>query len=302
MRGPLPTPSAVRSAVRCLLMCLAAFAFGLSARFPFVLLANRDESFDRAAAPMAWWPGRAAGPGLLAGRDLSAGGTWLGLTAGGRLALVTNVREPGRALAVSPSRGELVPQWLQAGPGAHDAAALEALGSVARNGFNLLVADLTARGAAGAGRDVARWLSNRPHLQQRGLGPGVHGVSNAALDTPWPKLVRLKQRLHDLMASACDLHSLQAGGFAALADPQAAPDAQLPATGLPLLREQQLSSAFIRIVGDEPGLAVYGTRCASLVAVQQDGPRRSVLAVERSFGPAGNVTGEVRYDWVLPSP
>ena len=280
-------------------MCLAAFAFGQSARFPFVLLANRDETFDRAAAPMAWWPGQAAGPGLLAGRDLSAGGTWLGLTARGRLALVTNVREPGRALVKAPSRGELVPEWLQAEPEADDAAALQALASVARNGFNLLVADLADPGAAG--REMARWLSNRPHLQQRGLGLGVHGVSNAALDTPWPKLVRLKQRLHDLLGPSCDLHTLQAGAFAALADPQAAPDAQLPATGLPLLRERQLSSAFIRIVGDDPTLAVYGTRCATLVVVQQDGPCRSVHAVERSFGPAGEVTGEVRYDWVLPA-
>ena len=115
----------------------------------------------------------------------------------------------------------------------------------------------------------------------------------------WPKLVRLKQRLHDLLGPSCDLHTLQAGAFAALADPQAAPDAQLPATGLPLLRERQLSSAFIRIVGDDPTLAVYGTRCATLVVVQQDGPCRSVHAVERSFGPAGEVTGEVRYDWVL---
>jgi len=281
-------------------MCLAAFAFGQSARFPFVLLANRDESFDRAAAPMAWWPGHADGRELLAGRDLSAGGTWLGLTARGRLALVTNVREPGRTLAVAPSRGALVPEWLQAGAGADDAAALQALGSVARNGFNLLVADLADPGAAGTGRDWARWLSNRPQLQQRGLGPGVHGVSNAALDTPWPKLVRLKQRLHDLLDTPCDLQTLQAGGFAALADPQAAPDAQLPATGLPLRRERKLSSAFIRIVGDDPRLAIYGTRCATLVAVQQDGPCRNVHAVERSFGPAGEVMGEVRYDWVLP--
>jgi uncharacterized protein with NRDE domain len=283
-------------------MCLAAFAIGLNARFPFVLLANRDESFGRAAMPMAWWPGAADEPGLLAGRDLSAGGTWLGLTAQGRLALVTNVREPGLALSATPSRGELVPQWLQAGREAGDAAALQALGSVARNGFNLLVADLRGLAGAGQGQEIARWLSNRPQLQQRALGPGMHGVSNAALDTPWPKLVRLKQRLHDLLGSAGDLQDLQTGGFTALADPQAAPDALLPATGLPLMRERQLSSAFIRIVDDDPRLAVYGTRCSTLVVVQQAGARRSVHAVERSFAQSGDVTGEVRYDWLLPAP
>jgi uncharacterized protein with NRDE domain len=285
-------------------MCLAAFATGLSGRFPFVLLANRDESFDRAAAPMAWWPAQPAGSGMLAGRDLSAGGTWLGLTAAGRLALVTNVREPGRVLAASPSRGDLVLQWLQAGHGVQDSAALQAMGAVPRNGFNLLVADLAGHRRAGVqgtdDRAPARWLSNRPQLQQCQLGPGVHGLSNAALDTPWPKLVRLKQRLHDMLAVAQDLPGLQAAGFAALADPQLAEDAQLPATGLPLLRERQLSPAFIRIVGDDPAVALYGTRCATLVAVQQQAGRRSVHVVERSFGPAGSVTGEARYEWDLP--
>lgn len=130
----------------------------------------------------------------------------------------------------------------------------------------------------------------------------MHGVSNAALDTPWPKLVMLKQRLYDLLGAPSDLRTLQAGGFAALPDPKAARDTQLPTTGLPLMRERQLLSAFIRIVEDDPARVVYGTRCATLVAVQQDGPRRSVHAVERSFGPTGDVTGEIRYDWALPAP
>jgi len=277
-------------------MCLAAFAIGLSARFPFVLLANRDESFDRAAAPMAWWSGQVAGGGLLAGRDLCAGGTWLGLTATGRLALVTNVREPGQVLMSVPSRGDLVPLWLRAGHAVHDTAALEALGSVARNGFNLVVADL-----AGSGPDPARWLSNRPVPRQRGLGLGVHGLSNAALDTPWPKLVRLKQCLSDMLAAADDLQGLQAAGFGALSDPRAAPDADLPATGLSLQRERQLSSAFIRIVGDDPARAVYGTRCATVIVMQRVGRQRSLHTVERSFGPAGEVAGEVRYDWAMPA-
>jgi uncharacterized protein with NRDE domain len=282
-------------------MCLAAFAAGLSDRFPFVLLANRDEGFDRDAAAMAWWPERGSAPGLLAGRDLSAGGTWLGLTATGRLALVTNVREPGRVLAGSPSRGELVPQWLQSGHAAHDASALLSLGEVARNGFNLLVADLQNVGSDCAASDPVRWLSNRPQSQQCGLRSGVHGVSNAALDTPWPKLVRLKQRLQNMIADARDLPGLMTSGFAALADPQFAADTELPATGLPLLRERQVSPAFIRIVGDDPAVAVYGTRCATLVVVQDRGEHRSVHVVERSFGVAGGVIGEVCFEWNLPS-
>lgn len=279
-------------------MCLAALAIGQDDRFPFVLLANRDEAFDRPAAAMAWWPGQTR---LLAGRDLTAGGTWLGLTRPGRLALVTNVREPGRVLPGSPSRGELVPQWLASASGPDDTAALQALGAVARNGFNLLVADLDAPAAADATGVAARWLSNRPQLRHQGIGPGVHGLSNAALDTPWPKTVTLKQRLREALAAGPDLAGLQARGLAALADPDPAPDAQLPATGLPLLRERQLSPAFIRILGADPSKAVYGTRCTTVVVVQRDGAQRSVHALERSFGPAGDVTDERHHDWVLPA-
>jgi uncharacterized protein with NRDE domain len=277
-------------------MCLAAFAFGQSARFPFVLLANRDEAFDRPTGAMAWWPATDGGSRLLAGRDLSAGGTWLGLTETGRLALVTNVREPGRTLPAAPSRGELVPRWLRGGAAVHDDAALGALTEAPRNGFNLVVADLAAS-APGA----ARWLSNRPQTRQRALQGGVHAVSNASIDTPWPKLLRLKQRLADLMASASDLHTLESGGFTALADPAVAPDAELPDTGLPLLRERQLSAAFIRVTADDPARAVYGTRCATLVVVEQENTQRRVLAIERSFGPAGDAVNEVRYGWSLPA-
>ncbi len=272
-------------------MCLTAFAIGQSERFPFVLLANRDERFDRPAAPMAWWPEQSGRPGLLAGRDLSAGGTWLGLTARGRLAWMTNVREPGRVLALAPSRGALVPQSLQASRGT---VPWQAMDAPPRNGFNLVVAELAGEGAA-------QWVCNRPQLQQRVVGPGVHGVSNASLDTPWPKLLRLKQRLTPMLHDGNTVAALQAGAWEALADPEPADDARLPATGLPLLRERQLSPAFIRIVGDDPAVAVYGTRCSTLVVVQQVGRRRTVHALERTFGSGGEISTEVGYDWVLPA-
>jgi uncharacterized protein with NRDE domain len=286
-------------------MCLAACAIGLCARFPIVLLANRDESFERAAAPMAWWPGPQPGaaPDLLAGTDLSAGGTWLGLSPSGRLALVTNVREPGRTLPGSPSRGALVTQWLRGAHGPLDVTALQGLGMVPRNGFNLLVMDLQGR-AANAGADTAvqaRWLSNRPQLQHAALGPGVHAVSNAALDTPWPKLVQLKLRLQAMLSHAHTVHSLQSAGLQALADPQMADDAALPATGLTLQREHQLSAAFIRVPGEDGSRAAYGTRCSTVVVVQQDGPQRSVHVLERSFDNAGHGAGDVHHTWVLPA-
>ncbi len=279
-------------------MCLAAFAIGQSDRFPFVLLANRDEAFDRPAAAMAWWPRQAGQPRLLAGRDLAAGGTWLGLTEAGRLAWVTNVREPGHMLPVSPSRGALVPMWLRAGAPWAAEDALQALAEPARNGFNLLYTDL-------ASTAPVHWLSNRPQWQQQAVGHGVHGVSNAALDTPWPKLQQLKQQLAQMLAGAQDLPQLQAAAWHALGDREAADDALLPDTGLPLLRERQLSPVFIRIAGDDPGRAVYGTRCSTLVVLAQaptpGGVRRSLHVAERSFGPDGAVSAEVRYDWALPA-
>jgi uncharacterized protein with NRDE domain len=152
-------------------MCLALLAFDAHARYPVVIAANRDEFHDRAAAPAGWWQ-----EGWLAGRDCVAGGTWLGITRGGRWALVTNVREPGRHDPAAPSRGTLVPNVL-----AHPASIADGLARVVGtaagyNGFNL---------AAGNTRE-AHWGSNRA-AGPRALAAGVYGLSNATLDTPWPK-------------------------------------------------------------------------------------------------------------------
>lgn len=269
-------------------MCLAVIAAARSARFPWVLASNRDEWFHRAAAPMDWWRPKADGPALLGGRDLSAGGTWLGLTAAGRLAFVTNVREPGRHIDAAPSRGDLVPRWL----GDDDeAGALHAMAQVPRNGFNFVAADLQ--------RGSALWLTNRPQPQQRALGAGLHGVSNAALDTPWPKLLQLKHRLADALDAAQDLGALRAAAFAALADRRPAPDAEMPSTGLPRDRERGLSPAFIRIEGEA---GVYGTRCSTLVIVERVGDLQRVHMTERRFGADGAIDGETRQQFELPAP
>lgn len=268
-------------------MCLAAIAIGQSARFPWVLASNRDEFFDRAAAALAWWQPAAGGPAILSGRDLSAGGTWLGLNAQGRLALVTNVREPGRVLPGAPSRGDLVLQCLQS-----RAADLDALLAVPRNGFNLFTADLSRS-------DDGRWLNNRPAQQQR-LGAGVFGLSNAALDTPWPKVQRLKQRLASAVAagdSGGGRDAMMQSLFQALADAEPAADATLPATGVPLRRERQLSSAFIRI--ETPGASVYGTRCSTVVVAERSGSACTVHVVERNFRPDGNVHDYIAQRLVL---
>ncbi len=274
-------------------MCLVALAVAQSPRFPWVLAANRDELFQRPAAPLGWWQPAGGRADVLSGRDLSAGGTWLGLTRAGRLALLTNVREPGRFDPAAASRGALVLQALSGDAlGPADAAGLLEAAAVPRNGYNLVVADLRSGAAA--------WASNRPAPQSRALGTGLFGLSNASLDTPWPKVTQLKQRLGDAVAAAQSPHHLITAAFAALADRQCAPDATLPATGLPLQRERQLSPAFVRIDSPADGAAgVYGTRCSTLVVVEQQGAQRRVQVVERRYGEDGAISGETALSCLL---
>ena len=269
-------------------MCLAAIASGLNPRFPWVLASNRDEFFDRAAAPLAWWQAAAGEESLLGGRDLSAGGAWLAVRRNGHLALVTNVREPGRHLSDAPSRGELVPLWLRS---AAVRAQPERLLQPARNGFNLLATDL-------ASDHAGLWLSNRAPSPQP-LRPGVHGLSNAALNTPWPKLTLLIQQLQAVVAPADSAAQLTEAAFAALADRSLAPDHSLPQTGLPLDRERALSALFIRITAPGSERALYGTRCSTVVVLEHQGSKRVVHMTERSVDDLGRVSGEVHESFEL---
>jgi uncharacterized protein with NRDE domain len=267
-------------------MCLAAIAIAQHPRFPWLVAANRDEFFSRPAQPLGWWQLAPGEPALLSGRDLAAGGTWLGVNTQGRFAMVTNVREPHRPpLTSSPSRGELVTRWLrQHEP---DAQLLHDGLHTARNGFNLLVGQLDTHSGL--------WFSNR-QAQQRVIGPGVCGLSNAALDTDWPKVRRLKQRLGLALHGEVGAAELIARAFAALADRQPAADAELPQTGVGLARERALSPAFICIPDADPdGTAHYGTRCSTVLLVEQVGPQRVVHVVERRFGAHGAVSGETAH-------
>jgi len=252
-------------------MCLAIVAVDAHPRYGLVVAANRDEFHARPTAAAAWWDRR-----LLAGRDLEAGGTWLGLTRAGRVALLTNVREPHRLDRSAPSRGALVPAVLRDGSPVRDALA-RARGDGARhNGFNLVA------GAA----DGAAWTSNRAERVVE-LGPGVHGLSNALLDAPWPKVLRTEAAVSAWLAAANDdIAPL----FGALADRTLAPDAALPSTGVPLDWERLLSAPFI--VSER-----YGTRSSTVVTIDRAG---HACFVERSFDAAGNPCGEVvhRFDIV----
>lgn len=244
-------------------MCLIAFAIGASEQCPLLLASNRDEFFDRPTAPLARWtlPGGAV---VLGGRDLRDGGTWLGIGEQGRVAMLTNVRS-ARAATGRRSRGELCARWL-AGDADLDALAA-GIAPADYGGFNLVVGDLAS------GR--WDWLSNRdpgrphedpavPDLHQQPLAPGVHGLSNAALNTPWPKTQRLRQAL------AGSLDGLAHPGWhapltQALADTRAADPAELPATGVAPDVERQLSSPFVQMA--ERG---YGTRSSLVLRVRPD--------------------------------
>lgn len=256
-------------------MCLVVVALARHPRYSLVVAANRDEYHARAALP-AHWGDRAPYAGMLAGRDLAAGGTWMGVRRDGRWALVTNVREGRGSDTTAPSRGELVPVVLNA----PSASALSALRqkAAAYNGFNLLTGD------AGS----AMWVSNRTD-DERMLAQGVHGLSNARLDTPWPKLKRTRDAVD---AWATRGHDDLAPLFAALADRTRAADADLPATGVPLEWERLLSAPFI--VSDD-----YGTRCSTVLAIGRDGGARFV---ERSFDARGNATGDVAFDFAVRCP
>lgn len=268
-------------------MCLVALALDRHPRFPLVLASNRDEFLDRPSAPLAWWTPEGGRTPILGGRDLQAGGSWLGLTRAGRLALVTNVREPGLPQdPAAPSRGALVSGWL--GSGESFDAHWPRVAAAGHPGFNLIAADLAGGQWHCAGRHGGQYRSPRR------LGPGLYGLSNAALDTPWPKTERLKARLAEALDTATTAEALATALLAALADPQPAPDAALPRTGVPLDWERGLSSALIRLPERR-----YGTRCSTLLIAerQPDGALRT-LVIERSHdGAAPSERCERLADW-----
>ncbi|WP_266170357.1 NRDE family protein [Dyella subtropica] len=247
-------------------MCLIAFGWQAHPRWRLLLAGNRDEFHARPSAALARWPDSP----VVGGRDLEAGGTWLGVTDAGRCCVVTNVRDPGDPQR-GVSRGLLATDYLrgEAGAAAHAPSLLQTAADY--RPFNLLTFDAAD----------AFYLGNRPMPKAQPVSPGVHGLSNADFNTPWPKARALMQQVQAWLVSADDSEDF-APLFTALADEHRAPDDELPDTGVGLERERWLSSAFIR--GEH-----YGTRASTVVAIGHDG--RGVM-IERRFGPFGHFEGE----------
>jgi uncharacterized protein with NRDE domain len=247
-------------------MCLALLALDAHPRYAVVIAANRDEYHARGTAPAAWqredW---------LGGRDLEAGGTWLGVTRSGRFALLTNVRDPARRHPHAPSRGLLVPKVLSDPADVPQSLATVRESGARYNGFNLL---------AGTPHDAA-WTSNYGDGVRR-LQSGLFGLSNALLDVPWPKVMRMREALASWVRRGDDDAEPL---FSALADRAVAPDPALPSTGVPLEWERRLSAPFIVSDG-------YGTRSSTVVTIDRDG---NVRFTERSFSAGGKLDGEVEH-------
>lgn len=252
-------------------MCVLAFAWRAHPRWPLVVAGNRDELHARPAAALARWE---RPDHLIAGRDLQSGGTWLGVSEQGRFAVVTNLRgygapEPGRA-----SRGALVTDLLS-GEGPHADPGEAQLADF--NPFNLIMAD----------RDQAHFLSNRPEDVRTILAPGLYGLSNGGLDEPWPKTLRLKARLLDWIVG-------DAGQPEILLDDlrdECLPDVGIaPALPSDVPQEPPTSPIFIRG-------PVYGTRCSTIVAIDESGHG---VIVERRYAPSGAAAGETSLTFSWP--
>ncbi|MGK9049390.1 NRDE family protein [Stutzerimonas chloritidismutans] len=245
-------------------MCLIVFAWRPGHTQPLVLAANRDEFHARPSLPLGHWEDA---PWIVGGRDLQAGGTWMGVTTSGRFAALTNIRAPGQAIGPR-SRGELPEQYLRGNLPPADYLAELAGRRADYAGFNLLVGDRQAL-----------WHLNSRSGEATALQPGIYGLSNASLDTPWPKLRKARAALATNLDPATPENLL-----ALLADPSPAAEHELPQTGVPLEWERRLSSIFI-------ASPEYGTRASTALIRHADG---ALDILERSFGPGGPV-GEVRY-------
>jgi uncharacterized protein with NRDE domain len=260
-------------------MCLLVMAWRAHPRYRLIVAANRDEYHARPTAPMAVWDDV---PDILAGRDLSALGTWLAVDRQRRFGIVTNFRDVQARRPEAPSRGGLIPGWLRAN--STPAVALGELEPQAQHyaGFNLLLSDALS----------LEYGSNRAPSFSRALVPGVYGLSNLLLDTPWPKLTRVRERFAHWLARDC---AASPGAPAAASEPlfdlladrtRSLPDPSAGARPLPPEWVEVLSSPFVV----HP---LFGTRCSTLVMIGYDD---SLYVQERRFAADGSPTGQSGWD------
>lgn len=251
------------------------FAWRAHPDYRLVFAGNRDEAYERPSAPAAFWDDQ---PRLCGGRDLEKGGSWLGLTLSGRMAAVTNYRDGPSHRSAPRSRGELVANFLRTDTEPQPYLEQVHAAGAQYGGFSLVVGNLAQLFCC----------ANRGNGFEE-ITPGVHGLSNHLLDTPWPKVRKGRERVDALLGQTRS--NLVDGLFELLADRTVAPDGELPDTGVGLQRERELSPCFI--AGER-----YGTRASTVLLISRD---NEVLFVERSFGPRGAPQGNVEHRFTLDS-
>lgn len=237
-------------------MCLIFLSIQDHPRYKLIVAANRDEFYQRKTAAAAHWNDH---PEILGGRDLEAQGTWMAMNKNGRIAMVTNYRDLRNLKTVAPSRGTLVTDYLLELNSPENYLKDVAAKGHEYNGFNLIV-----------GSPEELWYNSNYKQGVEQLSPGLHGLSNHLLDTPWPKVERGLEKMRKLVTSN---EILSAQLFDILFDDAVAPDNRLPDTGIGLERERALSSMFIK----SPG---YGTRCSTVILIDRN---NSVQFSERVY-------------------
>ncbi len=244
-------------------MCLLILAYQCRDDYPLIIAANRDEFLERPTLPLDFWPEQSD---VLAGRDLKAGGTWMGLHRSGRLAAITNFREPDRFRPEAPSRGHLVSDFI--GGDLEAAAYLEGLSHEGQryNGFNLI-----------AGRMHALFYYGNRDAAPRPIEAGIHGLSNHLLNTPWPKVERARKAMAAIVEQEAPPAPEALLGL--LQDRYQPPDRDLPVTGVTLAWERVLAPAFIRS-------PTYGTRSSSVLLMAADGRTQFIERTFETDGPA----------------
>lgn len=238
-------------------MCLILFGYKVSEKYPFILAANRDEFHQRPTAPMHFWE---TDPVILAGRDLEQGGTWFGINQKGQFAGLTNYREPATINPDAVSRGEIIIDFLSSKM--DTPAYFKAFNALADryNGFNLLFGS----------KDELHWYSNKKKSMEK-ISPGIHGLSNHFLNTPWPKIQAGKNALKNIINSRITPEAL----FSMLTDQHKPEDQDLPDTGVGIEWERLLSPLFIQAPS-------YGTRSSTVMLIDNNG---HIEITERTYSP-----------------
>jgi uncharacterized protein with NRDE domain len=228
-------------------MCLILLAYQSHPRYPLILAANRDEFYHRPTAAADFWETK---PPVLAGKDLKSGGTWLGISRTGRIAALSNYRDPSTVRDNTPSRGGLVTDFLLGNMPPDEYLKLLQQHSHDYNGFNIIFGD----------RHNLFYYSNKGEVPSL-LQPGIHGLSNHLLDTPWPKVVQGKKALEKVLSHGQEPNVEEI--FSLLADRLMPDDSLLPKTGVALETERLLAPLFIS--GPD-----YGTRSSAILLIDKD--------------------------------